>query len=431
MKRTKKGYELDGVLLEPLAREYGTPLAVISQSQILNMSNSMKKAFSYPNTLFLFANKSLRLVAIQRLLINNGHGIQAGSIGEMYLGLLAGCPPEKMRTTQNFQDEKYLLYAIGHGIKPYLDSFEDIERFRHLMKKERVPGNYAVGIRINPGVGDGEDPGHTVTGGPQSEFGIYHTLVDRIIREARKKPEINLDSLEMHIGSNFKYADRYLYCFDRLLEVALYFENQGIPINEISGGGGKGRAYQTNEKDLNISSFGEQIDMRIGEYAENINKEPLLIFEDGRYYVVDGLLLTEVGSIKRNPNQPPQAIINAGIPQVLRIPMYDAVHPFYNISRPFGKNRHVTMKGNDCEHVVLSHDVFIGEPHIGDIVGVGNATAYCIASMESEYGGKPQCPVLLLNRGQVDVIRKGGELSDLTRNEIIPERLGGRLLDMA
>ncbi|MFA5953269.1 MAG: hypothetical protein WC812_01625 [Candidatus Pacearchaeota archaeon] len=417
MKKTKSGYILEEVNLENLAREHGTPLFVMSKSQILNRINKMKNAFSYPNILFLYANKANRLISIQELLIQNGIGIQAGSIGEMYLGLKSKCFPQNMRTTQNGQDEEFLKFAINKKIKPYLDSFEDIDRLHFLIKNSEVSKNFPIGIRINPGDGDGEDPHHTITSGPESEFGIYYTQTESIFKKI-KDLKINLDSLEMHIGSNYKYPGKYLRCFDTLLNLSLDFEKNGIAINEISGGGGKGISYNPNAKDLDIKSFGKEIDEKMFEYSKKVNKKPLLIFEDGRWYVGDGLLLTKVMSIKKNPDQRPQIIVDSGIPQLIRIVMYNAEHHFHNITKHSGINKHIIIKGNDCEHVELSKDSFIGKPEVNDIIGVRNATAYTVASMENEYGGRLNSKVALLDKGKVKVIREKGKLEDLSRNEI-------------
>jgi len=222
----------------------------------------------------------------------------------------------------------------------------------------------------------------------------------------------------MHIGSNYKYPGIYLSRFNSLLDIALNFEKNKISINEISGGGGKGISYNPKEKDLNIKEFGEEIDKKMFDYSKKVGKQPLLVFEDGRWYVGDGLLLTKVLSVKRNPDQRPQVIVNVGIPQIIRIPMYDAKHHFYNITKHSGKNSHVIIKGNDCEHVDLSLDSFIGKPEAEDIIGIANATAYAVSSMENEYGGRPYSKVVLLNKGNIQVIREKGDLTDLIRNEI-------------
>ncbi len=95
-----KGNDLyiDGIKASDLAKQYGTPLYVMSEGHIRHQMNELKTKFmdKYEKALPLFASKSFSCLAIYKLANEYGIGIDCVSAGEISIALRAGFDPDKI-----------------------------------------------------------------------------------------------------------------------------------------------------------------------------------------------------------------------------------------------------------------------------------------------------------------------------------------------
>src|SRR3989338_9238339 len=93
-----KGGELhaEGVSLSRLAREVGTPFYVYSHRTLVRHFRVFDEAFASVPHLVCFAMKSNSNIAILRLFAGMGGGLDIVSGGELFRGLKAGVPADRV-----------------------------------------------------------------------------------------------------------------------------------------------------------------------------------------------------------------------------------------------------------------------------------------------------------------------------------------------
>ena len=70
---------------------------------------------------------------------------------------------------------------------------------------------------------------------------------------------------------------------------------------------------------------------------------------------------------------------------------------------------------------IMANDREMPKIEKGDVVAFLDVGGYGF-SMSSQYNGRPRCAELLVNNGEVDIIRKAETYSDLLANQEVPSR---------
>ena len=276
-------------------------------------------------------------------------------------------------------------------------------------------------IRINPDIGDGEHA-HVLTAGPLTKFGIHHSQMNEVIA-IEEETGIKVVGVHMHIGSNILDTDTFLGAMQVILSVAKELPN----LEFIDFGGGIGVPYKEGETPLDLGVIGKQASDVMTTFCAEYGRELELRLEPGRYLVAEcGTLYTSVTSVKTNPaydGEEPRTFVgcDSGFNHLLRPTLYGSYHPITNVTRPVAEKVVVDVVGNICE----SGDVFararaVQDPRVGDILAIGYAGAYGMA-MASTYNLRPLPPELMLENGNISIIRKRRTINDLLDDWIWPE----------
>jgi len=103
--------------------------------------------------------------------------------------------------------------------------------------------------------------------------------------------------------------------------------------------------------------------------------------------------------------------------------MYDSYHHVVVANKVDAKVSGIyTVVGPICETGdIIASDRELPVVVKDDIIAILDVGAYGF-SMSSQYNGRPRCTELLVNNGQVDVIRKGEHFDDLMMNQVVPSR---------
>ena len=83
----------DGCNTVDLVKKYGTPLYVVSETEIIDRCQEFRDCFldRYPNTRLAYASKAFLPVAMARLMEREGMCLDCVSGGEIYTAEKAGC----------------------------------------------------------------------------------------------------------------------------------------------------------------------------------------------------------------------------------------------------------------------------------------------------------------------------------------------------
>ena len=155
-----------------LADRYGTPLYVMSKSQLLNniavMKNQMEKSFS--SSCIAYASKALSCKEIYRIIKDSDMSLDVASQGELATALSVDFPVERIYFHGNNKNEKDLKYALEASIGYIV--IDNLSEIRLLERLTSVTGiRQKVLLRVKPGV-EAHTHEYIRTGGVDSKFGL-------------------------------------------------------------------------------------------------------------------------------------------------------------------------------------------------------------------------------------------------------------------
>ena len=411
---------IDGVAASELAKEFDTPLYVVSEHRIRSNYRRIKDALTkqYSKVRILYSAKANTNLSVLKVVLSEGAWLDAVSPGEIFLALKAGFPPEKILFTGTSVRDDELRFVVDSGVAMNVDS---LSQLRRLLKFHAPP---FLSVRANPEVGAGHHE-HCITGGRDSKFGIWESDVVEAYKTA-KKTGVKRFGIQMHIGSGILNVEPFLPALDKLMEIAgLVHGETGITFEFVDVGGGVGIPYRPEEKSLDLDVFAEKVltlfKKRVKEYGLG---EPWFYIEPGRFIVCDAVvLLTRVNTVKVTPHKR-FAGVDAGFNTLIRPVMYGSYHPIIvanNLNEPETETYDVC--GPLCESGdFLARDRKLPKIEEGDLLAVLNAGAYGF-SMSSQYNSRPRCAEVMVKDGKSAMIREGETLETLLNGQKLPSWL--------
>lgn len=387
---------------------FGTPIYVYEGESIVRQIERLRAAFSGFDHRILYAAKALANQSILRLIQQNSCGLDAVSLSEIQLGLLAGFEPSNILFTPSNPDFSEIEAAVELGVHINLESLSSISKFG-----EKYGSSYPVFIRINPHILAGGNP-KIQTGHIDSKFGISIFKLDEI-KGLTNRLGIRIEGLHVHTGSEFLEPSVFLQGAHLLFQAADLFPD----LEYIDFGSGFKVANREGEIETPVESLGAQFSEVVEKFNQTRSKPVQVWFEPGKYLVMQsGTLLTKVTTVKPSPTSVFVGV-DTGLNHLIRPMMYDSYHPIDNISAK-DKPKHVyTIVGNICETDTLGYNRQMSETTEGDILAIRNAGAYGF-SMASQYNGRFRPPEALIYQGKIHLIRQREMLEDLLQNQINP-----------
>ncbi len=406
MKIVKGKYTIQGVDLESLTAEYGTPVYVYDGEKIAHQIKQLKDAFSGVRLKIKYAAKALTNVSILKLIRREGAGMDAVSINEAFLGLKAGFKPEEILFTPNCVSFSEIKEAVDLGLMINIDNISILEQFGNEYG-DAVP----CCIRLNPHIMAGGNA-KISTGHIDSKFGIS-ILQRRHILRVIQTYNINVIGLHMHTGSDILDAEVFLKGAQIVFDIARDFE--GLSFLDL--GSGFKVSYRDGDVTTDLKSLGKSLKKAYQDFCNEYGSELELWFEPGKFLVSEaGYLLVKTNVVKTTPATV-FAGVDSGMNHLLRPMMYDAYHDMLNISNPKGTKRVYTVVGYICETDTLGWDRQLNEIREGDIIAIKNAGAYGF-SMSSNYNSRLRPAEVLVLDGKAHLIRQRETFEDLTRHQI-------------
>lgn len=390
-------------LLAEIAEEWGTPVYVYDESVIREQYSGVATATPYPAVDILYACKANSNLHILKLFQSIGAGLDAVSTGEVFLGLRARFPRDKILFTGNNVTDEEMDCVRQEGVLINIDSISQLVRYG------RRHSSSSVSIRINPGIGAGHHS-YVVTGGHRSKFGIRPEKIEEVKRIAAEC-KLRIVGLHMHIGSGILTSKPILSGLEVLLDVARAFDD----LEFIDIGGGIGIPYKQEERAFDIAGFGIELGAIIGSWVD-ANYPVTLKLELGRFLVGDaGILLTRVNTIREDGDRLLIGV-DTGFNHLIRPILYDAYHEIVVLGKSdYQATRVVDVCGNICESGdFLAQARCLPAVEEGALLAIKKVGAYGF-SMSSNYNSRPRPAEVLFNSGTTTLIRRRETLEDLVR----------------
>ena len=399
--------QLTSAELIKAAERFGTPLYVYHAERISEQYASLLKAFSGTDARFFYAAKALTNINILKHVRSTGCSVDCSSLNEVKLAMKAGFTAGEILYTSNNIAFDELEEAASLGVLINIDSLSNLEKFG-----KKFGHSYPVGVRLRPNIMAGGNL-KISTGHSRSKFGIPVEQMDELLRVV-KETGLHIRTLHIHTGSEIKDVAVFIQGVNLLLELAAQFPE----LEAIDLGGGFKVPYLPGEKGTDMELLGKEIGKVFKEVKDRTGKSLQVWFEPGKYMVSEaGYFITKV-TVLKDTGEILFAGVDSGLNHLIRPMFYDAYHHIENLSNPQGALKQYQVVGNICETDNFATDRTLPEIREGDLLLFYNAGAYGF-EMSSRYNSRFRPAEVLFSNGDMQLIRRREELSDLLDTQIV------------
>ena len=397
-----------------LAAQYGTPLYLMDEQRIRHNCRMYTETFREcfgDAALPLYAGKAASFRAIYRIVGEEGMGIDAVSPGEIHTALSAGFPAGKIFFHGDGKTDEDIRYALKQNVGYFIvDNPDELKQLAE--EAARLGVVQKILLRVTPGI----DP-HTYqavnTGTVDVKFGVPMETGQAyaFVQDALCYPSLSVQGLHCHIGSEVFDESVFEDAVDVMTGfMAELYDGFGYVTEMLNVGGGYGVRYLDTDKQIDIPARIRSVASRLHSRCAELGlKLPFFLMEPGRSIVADaGMTVYTVSSVKRIPGYKYYVVIDGGMTDNPRYPLYRAPYTVLHADREAQFYAVYDLAGRCCE----SGDII--QPAVklpidtrrGDHIAVCTTGAYNY-SMASNYNRLPRPPVVMLTEdGSYPAVRR-------------------------
>ncbi len=399
----------EDVELSPLAARAGTPCYVYSSAALRANFLAYERALEGVPHRVCYAVKANSNLAVLRLLAGLGAGFDIVSGGELFRVLKAGGDPSSVVFAGVGKTCEEIEYALESGIHSFnCESEAELALISSLAV--RLGTTASVAVRVNPDVDALTHP-YISTGLREHKFGIDIHEVEDVYERARALPNLSLDGVSCHIGSQLLDLSPLVEAVAKLVALALRLRARGFTIVHLDLGGSLGVPYRPEEARPNLAGHLA----RVRQLVEG--HDLTLVFEPGRWIAADaGALLARVLYRKRNGAKE-FIIVDAAMNDLIRPALYQAWHEIVPVRESHFGTITADVVGPICETGdFLARDREVASMLPGDLLAVLTAGAYGFVEA-SNYNSRPRACEVLVDGASWRVVRRRESREDLIRGE--------------
>ena len=375
---------IGGCSLTEIAAEFGTPAYVIDEAALRARARAYARGLTdrHPRSSVCFAAKSFPSASMISILVSEGLGVDVVGGGELRIALAAGAEPQTIVMHGNAKSDADIQAAIDASIRYIVvDGFDDIDRIEALATRP-VP----VLLRVSPGI---ESTTHSAlaTGGKTSMFGIPVEQVPAAISRMNATPLVDLRGLHVHIGSQILELEQFE------AEVAALATLGGFEVYNL--GGGLGVPYEPGDAAPDIDTY---LGRLVAAAHRHLGPAIELLVEPGRSVVAPtGITLYRIVTIKHAART--HVAVDGGMGDNLEHSLYGQRFTPLVVGRWDEPEIVADLVGRHCESGdVITPDVRLHNPQVGDLVVVPVTGAYCF-TMSNNYNAALRAPVIYCSDG--------------------------------
>ncbi|THJ66186.1 diaminopimelate decarboxylase [Arthrobacter echini] len=451
--------EIDGVSVTELARQYGTPLFVVSERDFRARARSFRAAFDEAfrglgdGVDVFYAGKSFLCTEVAHWVREEGLGLDTCSGGELAVALRAGLPGHRLGLHGNNKSAAEIIRAIDAGLgRIVVDSLQEVTLVGDLAVERGRTAK--VMLRLTPGV-----HAHThefiATAHEDQKFGLSMVRepaagrvsaaddgvspADLAVAEALAHPGIELLGVHCHIGSQIFEPEGFELAARRLLAfLARLRDTHGVELPELDLGGGYGIAYTEADEPRPATEIARAMAAVVGSTCRELDlRVPRISIEPGRAIVGPSTFtLYTAGTTKtvhvdtggaggRAQGTAATELrryvsVDGGMSDNARPVLYGADYSAVLASRtPEAAPVLSRVVGKHCESGdIVVRDVYLpGDTGAGDLLAVPGTGAYCWV-LASNYNYLARPPVVAVADGAARLIVRGETEEDLFRRDV-------------
>ncbi len=391
-----------GCTASDLAAAFGTPALIVDElalrSRIRQYADGL--AERWPNSLVVWASKSLPYTGIYRVMADEGIGVDVSGGGEILMALTAGVDPKKIVLHGNAKSDEEISMAVAGGVGTIVvDNFDDIDRLERLAKPDQ-----GVLVRVIPGVMP-DTHAANATGQDDSKFGLSISDARTAVERLRNSDKLRLDGLHVHIGSGIAVTEPFTRAVEAIAELGEF--------SVFNLGGGLGARYTYNDHPPGVEAY---LDTLVEAAKRLLPSHTKILIEPGRSMVAESAItLYRVTTVKRGART--FVGVDGGMSDNLEVSLYGQRFEA-TVTNRVGGGEICTLVGRHCESGdQLIDGVALNDPAIGDLIAVPVTGAYCL-TMANNYNGARRIPIVFARDGAPRMIVRRETYDDLLRRDL-------------
>lgn len=415
---------IGGVTLSTIIEDYGTALYVYDEATLRQQLSTYLSEFRsrYPESDIIYAAKSFCCVAMDKIVAEEGVGIDVASGGELAIAQAAGFPMGRVFVQGNNKTPLEIDEAIDAGVDCFVvDTHEELERINLAARARDI--KQKVILRICPGV-EADTLDYIMTANEDSKFGfnINNGAAKAATEFALKHTHLDMAGYHMHIGSQI--FD--LSCWPVAIKVMFSFMDQmrselGFTARVFDLGGGLGIPYLCGDQPSSIAELAEVITSAVKDCAAQIDYPlPHIYVEPGRSISANaGVTLYTVGSVKENGGITYVAV-DGGMTDNIRTALYGSEYEAFVVEEACKPRSMVCdVVGKHCE----SGDIVVRNRSLqpcssGQHVCVLGTGAYC-NEMASNYNKQVRPGIVMVKDGSARLVVRRETYADLIARDVL------------
>ena len=396
---------IGGCRADDLADEFGTPTLVVDEQAVRARAREYRSELSarWPNSRVVFASKAFPCTAIQRVMVEEGIGLDVAGGGEIITAIAAGADASKLVLHGNAKSSEEIALAVKHGVGlVVVDNADDVDKLEATVPAGRQQD---VLVRIIPGV-IADTHAHILTGHDGSKFGLAPADARPLIKRIEASRTLNMMGVHVHVGSQILDVEPFA------ASVAPVRALGEFPIYDL--GGGLGSRYSYADHPPTIAAY---LDALIGAAREQLPTESQIIIEPGRSMVAESATtLYRVNTVKRGAFT--FVGVDGGMGDNLEVALFNQRFEAAIATRMSAAGERVNLVGRHCESGdVLIDGVDLPDPRVGDLVAVPVTGAYCF-TMSNNYNGNRRIPVVFADDGEAHLVVRRETWADLLARDL-------------
>ncbi len=407
--RKGKALYAEGVGIEKIAKEAGTPVYIYSSKTLRRHYNAFDAAFKGVPHLICYSIKANSNIAVLKTFAEEGGGFDIVSAGELFRALKAGGSPGRIVFSGVGKRAGEIEYALKKNILMFnVESPEELKKLNSIAGRLKKRAGFA--IRVNPDVDPRTHP-YISTGLKENKFGIPSSAaIKEYVYAKGHLKNLNPIGIDCHIGSQITEIGPFADALGKTKRLLAKLRKEGLDIKYLDMGGGLGITYDT-ETPPQPSRYGEAV------IKETAGLGVTLIFEPGRVMAGNaGILVTRVVYIKETAAKR-FIIVDAAMNDLARPSLYGSYHAIKAVKETGRPEITADVVGPICESGdFLAKDRLVPDVKSGDLLVVMSAGAYGF-SMSSNYNSRPRAAEVMVDGNNYRVIRKREKMEDLIKGE--------------
>ena len=192
-------------------------------------------AARWPRSRVVFASKAFPCTAVQRVMVEEGLGLDVAGGGEILTALKAGIDPALIVLHGNAKSDEEIAMAVEHGVGlVVVDNSDDVDRLEATVPAGRAQD---VLVRVIPGV-TADTHAHVLTGHAGSKFGLAPRGRGRADPPDRARARgCAMRGLHVHVGSQILDVEPFAESVAPLAALGEF------PVYDLGGGLGARYTY--------------------------------------------------------------------------------------------------------------------------------------------------------------------------------------------